>query len=454
MAVEVHAIETPSLGDRSHVVTDGRFAVVVDPQRDVDRVLERTVDQGLTITHVLETHVHNDYVSGGLDLCARTGAQYLVAEGESVTFDHVPVRDGDRITSGDIELEAVATPGHTPHHLSWVLHGPEGPRAVFTGGSLLYGAVGRPDLIAADLTETLSRAQYRSARRLAELLPDETVVHPTHGFGSHCASATEDVLRDGTVGDERTRNPALLLDEDAFVEQLLAGLHPCPRYYAHMGPTNARGPAPVDLSPPRRFDADRIRDAIAQGHWVVDLRQRRAFARDHVRGTVNVELRDDLPTYLGWIIPWDVPFVLVGDSDDDVAEAQRMLARIGLDHPAGANGNGIDDAGAGSERVSWRVASFTDLADAIASDALESDAGVTVLDVRERWEWDASHHPRGVHVPFHELDARMDELPVGPEVWVYCATGNRATVAGSLLERAGHRVVLLDDFCLPGDEPW
>ncbi|MEX0705376.1 MAG: MBL fold metallo-hydrolase [Nitriliruptoraceae bacterium] len=449
MTVEVHTIETPSLGDHSHVITDGHMAVVIDPQRDVDRVLQCTTEDGLTITHVLETHVHNDYVSGGLDLCARTGAAYLVANGEAVTFDHVPVHDGDRITSGEIELEAVATPGHTPNHVSWVLHGPDGPQAVFTGGSLLYAAVGRPDLISPELTDTLSRAQHRSARRLAERLPDDTVVHPTHGFGSHCASVTEEVLREGTVGDERTRNPALLLDEDAFVEQLLAGLHPYPRYYAHMGPTNAKGAAPIDLSPPRPFDAAQIREAIAQGHWVVDLRQRRAFAHDHVRGTVNVELRDDLPTYLGWIIPWDVPFVLIGDRADDVTEAQRMLARIGLDHPAGANGNGIDDAGAGSDRVSWRVGSFTDLAT-----ALDGDTPLTVLDVRERWEWDASHHPRALHVPFHELDGRVDEVPAETEVWVYCATGNRATVAGSLLERAGRRVVLLDDFCLPGDQPW
>jgi hydroxyacylglutathione hydrolase len=444
VSARIITLETPSLGDRSYVVTDGTVAVVIDPQRDIDRVLEAA--DGATITHVLETHMHNDYVSGGLELAQRAGAAYVIGAGENVAFDHDPVHDGDTITAGSITLRALHTPGHTPHHVSYVLEDDGAPVAVFTGGSLLYGAVGRPDLISAELTPRLARDQHRSAHRLAEILPDDADVLPTHGFGSHCASVTDDIMRSGTIAEEAARNPALTLDEDAFVEQLLGGLHPYPAYYAHMGPLNISGPPPLDLTPPAPVDADRLREHIAAGDWVVDLRQRRAFAAQHVKGTINVELRNDLPTYLGWIIPWDVGLVLLADNEADVAEAQRMLARIGLDRPAGAATGGPDRWAEEDDLRSWRVESWEGLA------TQRAHGDVVVLDVRERWEFDSGHHPAAVHIPFYELEQRLDDLPDG-EVWIYCATGNRATVAGSLLARRGRQVVLIDDFCLPGDTP-
>jgi glyoxylase-like metal-dependent hydrolase (beta-lactamase superfamily II) len=286
VSAQIITLETPSLGDRSYVVTDGTVAVVIDPQRDIDRVLAAAGEA--RITHVLETHMHNDYVSGGLELAQRTGAAYVVAAGEEVAFEHQAASDGDVITSGSINLRVLHTPGHTLHHLAYVLLEDGQPAAAFTGGSLLYGAVGRPDLISAELTPRLARDQHRSARRLADLLPDSADVLPTHGFGSHCASVTDDIMRSGTMGEELARNPALTLDEDAFVEQLLGGLHPYPAYYAHMGPLNVAGPPTLDLSPPALLDADRLREHIAAGDWVVDLRQRRAFAHlsrmDHPLG--------------------------------------------------------------------------------------------------------------------------------------------------------------------------
>lgn len=444
---EIVTFETPSLGDRSYLVTDGTVAVVIDPQRDVGRFLDAADERGVRITHVLETHMHNDYVSGGLDLARRTGAAYVVAAAEDVAFDRHAVTDGDELRTGSLVLRALHTPGHTPHHLSYALLGPDEPVAVFTGGSLLYGAVGRPDLVAAELTERLAREQHRSAHRLASELPEEAPIYPTHGFGSHCASVTDDILHDGTIAEERTRNPALTLDEETFCDTLLAGLHPYPAYYAHMGAYNVAGPEPIDLEPPKPLDRDELAARIAAGDWVVDLRQRRAFARSHVAGTVNVELRDDLPTYLGWVIDWGTPFVLLGATPDDVAEAQLMLARIGLDRPAGA-ATGEPEQWADTDRLrSWPVENWQGL----AKQRAERD-DIVVLDVRERWEWDSGHHPAALHIPFYALATRLDELPDG-EVWVYCATGNRATVAASQLAQAGRQVVLVDDFCLPGDTP-
>ena len=448
--LKVHTFDTPSLGDRSYLVDDGEVAVVVDPQRDVDRFLRAAEERGVRITHVLETHVHNDYVSGGLELCGRTGATYVLSADEHLAFDHHGVRDGDEVASGGIVLRVLHTPGHTPHHLSYELRDGETTVGVFTGGSLLYGAVGRPDLISPAMTDELAHAQYRSARRIATELPDTTPIHPTHGFGSHCASATEEVLRDGTIADEQQRNPVLTLSEDDFIEELLTGLHPWPAYYAHMGPANAKGAGPVDLSMPRPLDADDLRRHLDDGHWVVDLRTRRAFARQHLAGTVNVELRDDLPTYLGWVIPWDTPLVLLADTADDITEAQTMLARIGLDRPAGAATGGPADWAVDDDALArWRVVDWDDLA--------ESEAGGDepfVLDVREAWEYGSSHHPRALNVPFHQLPHRMAEVPVDQDVWVYCGTGGRTAVACSLLERAGRRPVFVDDFALPGETPW
>jgi hydroxyacylglutathione hydrolase len=445
--IEVLTVETPSLGDRSYLATDGEFAIVVDPQRDLDRVLELVDARGLTVTHVLETHVHNDYVTGGAALAERLGAAYVLSADDDLDVATVGVRDGDELTAGAMRITVLHTPGHTPTHLSYALRDAEGrPVAVFTGGSMLYGTVGRTDLIAPELTEDLARAQYRSVRKLAQVLPDEVAVHPTHGFGSHC-SATQATKAASTIGAERTDNPALQhTDEDAFVRELLDGLTPYPTYYARMGPLNRTGPAAFDDTPPTPLDLDDLVATVEDGAWVLDLRDRRAYGGSHLLGALNAELRNDLPTYVGWLVPFDASLILVGDDLDAIAEAQRMLARIGYDRLAGrATTDEVDWTGHPRER-SLRVARFDDL------DRVDPDARV-VLDVRDGWEFDSGHHADALHVPFHELPDRLEELPDDRPIWTYCATGARAAIAVSLLEASGREAVLVDDFCLPGDVP-
>jgi hydroxyacylglutathione hydrolase len=446
--IEVITIETPSLGDRSYLATDGEVAVVVDPQRDIDRVLEHVEQRSLRVTHVLETHVHNDYVTGGLGLARRLGAAYVLNAEEEISFEATGVRDGEVLRTGRMSVTALHTPGHTPGHLSYALADAEDDRvvAVFTGGSMLFGSVGRTDLVDASLTEELTRAQYRSVRRLAEALPDDAAVHPTHGFGSHC-SATQAVKPSSTIADERGDNPALTIgDEDDFVRDLLEGLHPYPTYYAHMGALNRSGPEAFTATAPTALDLDEVLGALREGAWVLDLRNRRAYATSHLDGTVNAENRNDLPTYVGWVVPFDAELVLLGDEPRDIVEAQRMLARIGYDRLRGvAETTGLDWAGHARER-SLRIGGFGDLEE-------QDPAGRVVLDVRDGWEWDSGHHPDACHIPFHELPARLDELPSDRPVWVYCATGARATLAVSILANAGLQAVLVDDFCLPGDVP-
>jgi hydroxyacylglutathione hydrolase len=435
---EIIAIDTPALGDRSYLAHDGAVAVVIDPQRDIDRVLDLAASRGVTITHIFETHLHNDYVTGGLALAAATGAAYHVNADDPVAFGRVPVSGGDVIeVSPVLRVRVLATPGHTFTHLSYVLEAAGQPPAVFTGGSLLYGSTGRPDLLGTVHSGTLARAQYASAHRLAAELPAETAVYPTHGFGSFC-SATQAEGNSSTIGQERRLNPALALGEQEYVETLLAGLDAYPAYYAHMGPANAAGPAAADLSAPRRADAAELRRCIEAGEWVADLRTRTAFAAGHVAGTFSFPLDGSFATYLGWLIPWGTPLTLLGQTAQEVAGAQRELVRIGIDRPAAAaTGTPAEWAG-GQPLRSYPVADFAALA------AVRHHRPVVVLDVRRDLEWAEAHIDGAVHIPLHGLLTRLSDVP-GGEVWVHCRSGYRASVAASLLDAAGRAVVAIDD---------
>jgi hydroxyacylglutathione hydrolase len=430
-------IETPTLGDRSYLVHDGEVAFVVDPQRDIDRVLDLAEAEGVRITHVFETHIHNDYVTGGLALAQRTGARYFVNGADEVAYDRTPISDGDEVSIGtSMRLRAVATPGHTFSHLSYALTGDGGLPAVFTGGSLLYGTTGRPDLLGPEHTQDLVHAQYASAQRLAAELPDATEVFPTHGFGSFC-SATQSDATDSTIGREKQNNTALTETEEAYVEALLGGLDAHPAYYVHMGPINSAGPAAPDLSPPTLAEPDELRRRIEAGEWVVDLRRRAVFAAGHVPGTLNFGLDGGFATYLGWLIEWGTPLTLLGETGDDVARAQRELVRIGIDRPAAAATGGPEDW---TDRplASFPRATFADL------DSVRHHRDVVILDVRRSAEFAAARIEGALNIPLHELPKRVGEVP-DAEVWVHCAGGYRASVAASFLSAANKKLVAIDD---------
>lgn len=441
--MKIRTIETPGLGDRSYLATDGTVAVVLDPQRDIDRVLDLTKQEGVRITHVLETHVHNDYVTGGYELAQRTSAAYVLAAHSDVAFPHVSVTDGQLLEAGTMRLRVLHTPGHTHHHVSYAASDAGGTvRAVFTGGSMLFGATGRTDLVSPRDTTSLTHAQFRSVRRLARELPGETQVFPTHGFGSFC-SATPTSGDASTVAGQALVNPALALAEQEYVHTLLAGLDAYPSYYARMAPINRRGPAPVDLSRPAPVDPAELRRRLKAGEWVVDLRERTAFAAGHLRGALGFELSTNFVTYLGWLYRYDTPLTLLGDSEEQVAEARRELVRIGMDDLAGAAVGEIDALADGWPLHSYRVTDFDGLAEATRQ------GEVQVLDLRRNDERAAGYVPGSQHIPLHELADRTNEVPAG-EVWVYCATGYRAAIAASMLDRPGRRLVLINDSYEPG----
>jgi hydroxyacylglutathione hydrolase len=448
--MEILTIETPSLGDRSYVVTDGSVAAAIDPQRDIDRILTLLDERGLELTHVFETHTHNDYVTGGYELSRVTGATYVMAAAEETFFEFHGVSDGDELQVGTFTVRAIHTPGHTPTHLSYLASDGE-HHTVFTGGSLLYGSVGRTDLISRAMREELTRHQHASAHRLARELPDETTVMPTHGFGSFCSSAAADETTSNvdpkygveisTIGEQRRANIALTItDADEFVRTLVDGLDAYPRYYAHMAPRNRVGPHPVDLSSAVEADPTELARRIHAGEWVVDLRTRTAYAADHVTGTVNVEVGNSFITYLAWLVPWGTPVTLVGDTQDEVEEAQRQLVRVGIDRPAAQAIGGPDTYGAGIDHGSYRVADLEMLAKVMADDPT-----VHVLDVRRHDERKGGGIAGSIHIPIHEVERRMSEVPTDGEVWIHCASGYRASIAASLLARAGRTPVLIDD---------
>ncbi len=330
-------------------------------------------------------------------------------------------------------------PGHTHHHVSYALDDAttDEVRAVFTGGSMLFGATGRTDLLGPEHTDELTHAQYHSVRRLAEEIPGTAEVLPTHGFGSFC-SATPTSGDSSTIAEQRDNNPALTQAEQDYVDTLLAGLGAYPAYYVHMGVINRAGPAPVDLSPPVPVDPAELRRRLEAGEWVVDLRERTAFAAGHLAGSLAFELSTNFVTYLGWLYSYGTPLTLIGSTDEQVADARRELVRIGIDAVSGAATGSIDTLADGHPLRSYPVTDFAGLAEA------RRHRSVQVLDARRDEERADSAVRDSLHIPLHELADRLDEVPAG-EIWIYCGSGYRASIAASVLDRRQHPVVLIDD---------
>ncbi|QDG66169.1 MBL fold metallo-hydrolase [Pseudarthrobacter sp. NIBRBAC000502772] len=435
--MDVVVIETRPLGDRSYLVHDGEVALVIDPQRDTDRVEAAAAEADVRITHVAETHLHNDYLTGGLILARAHGAEYLVSAKDDVGFEHTPMADGGTVQVGRLTVKAVATPGHTHHHLSYVVSDGE-QQAVFSGGSLLYGSVGRTDLVSDEDTEDLTRAQYSSVRRLAAEAQPDAALYPTHGFGSFCSSGPASSVRTSTLAEQQQSNHAFTdADEDHFVRELINNLTAYPSYYAHMAPANRQGPGPADLTVPESVDPEELSRRLADGEWVVDLRHRVAFASSHLQGSVSFEYGrgSSFTAYLGWVLPWNQKMTLVG-SEEDVEKAIRDLSRIGIDSPDAALGTEPSALAPGTAVVHYPRVDWAEMLHG-------RSAGDVVLDVRRTDEYDAGHLAGAVNIPLHELLGRMAEIPAGT-VWVHCATGYRSGVAASLLQRAGRQVVHVD----------
>ncbi|MCU1612748.1 MAG: Hydrolase [Frankiales bacterium] len=432
---DIELIRTPSLGDNSFLLISGDEAAVVDPQRDAWPLIDACTGRGLSVRYVLETHVHNDYVSGAREWQAATGAVVAGPARAAYAFPHLPLDDGEEITVGDVTVCALATPGHTPEHTAYLVFEPgaTAPTAVFTGGSLMVGGAGRTDLLGPDRAEELTRAQFRSLRRLLALAP-QTRVLPTHGAGSFCAASTAGSTT-STLDAERRTNPALSLlnDEERFVRDRLTGLPRHPTYYRHMAPTNRAGPAVLSGLPSvPSLSPEEAERAVAAGAWIVDGRNRWSFADAHLPGSVNVELDDSFAAHVGSVVPFGGPLVLLLPEPTGPAavEARTQLLRIGYDAVSGVLAGGV----AGWQASERPVAGYP--ACDICELPVDAD-DVTLLDVRQPGEWAAGVLPGSRQIFLGDLPQRIRELPCGRRVWAVCASGRRAAVAASLLDRAG-----------------
>jgi hydroxyacylglutathione hydrolase len=422
---QIHTLVDEGLGNSSYLLDlgDGR-ALVVDPSRDPDPYLAEARRHGLTVAFTAETHLHADFVSGSRELAAH-GAVILGSASAGRTFPHRGLGDGDEVDLGGLTLRAVATPGHTPEHLAYLILDGTEPVAVFSGGSLLVGSVARTDLVGPDRTEELARAMYRSIRERLLAMPDDLPVYPTHGAGSFCAAPAQSD-RTTTIGRERAANPLLAApDEEAFVARLMAGLGTYPAYFSRLAEINRNGPRVLGALPALpRLDAGDVRRLAAEGAEIVDVRPVADFAGGHIPGAVSIPLRPVFGTWLGWVVPAGRRLVFVAGAGQDRADLVRQALKVGYEDLAGELDGGM---------AAWRAAGGEERRIAVVASRDLSDP--TIVDVRQASEYAAGHLPGALPVELGAL-TESTPLPCGP-LTLMCGHGERAMTAASLLERDG-----------------
>jgi hydroxyacylglutathione hydrolase len=441
MQIEQFFLE--GLGHQSYFVTDGSsgVAAIIDPRRDVEIYVEAARRANARITHILETHIHNDYVTGARELASQTGATIVASAGAHLVYEHQPVQDGDRFQVGELSFQSMATPGHTPEHVSYVLYRPESttPYAIFSGGSMLVGGAGRTDLLSVGMTLTLTRQQYQSLRRLLDTLPNSVLVYPTHGAGSFCAASAVSSSRSTTIGQERLVSPAAQAkNEEDFVKRQIADYTAYPRYYNYMHDINQSGPSILGTLPDLlALSAQVVQERMSAGVPLVDGRSRDIFAREHVRGSLNIELDSSFGTYVGWLLPFNTPLMLLIEDEEGRREAVVQLVRIGYEQTQGYLEGGI---------ASWKASALpVEHFERIDIDTLyrrwQQHSPFAVVDVRRDDEWREGHIPDALHFHVGDLPQHLDELPRDRPLVTICHSGYRAEIAASMIAATGREVV-------------
>lgn len=445
------------LGHLSTLLADDAagVAAVVDPRRDIDVYLAAAAEDGRAITHVVETHLHNDYVSGGRELAARTGAAHLIGAGAQLAHDHRPLRHGDGFEVGSLRFTALDTPGHTPEHVSYAVADrsrADEPVVLLTGGSLLVGAVGRTDLLGVDNALPYARDQFRSLHDVILRHEDFVTVLPTHGAGSLCSTGIASTPST-TLGFERRYNQMLRHDEpEAFARALLTGQPAFPRYFARMRPLNQAGPPLLGGLPElRAMPAGEVRAAVEAGALVVDARPAAAHADGHIPGSLSIPADLSFGTWLGWVVAPDRPVVLLLEDPGRWDELIRQVVRIGSERSL----LGVLDGGL----EAWRaVGGAVETTGRMTVDELARQLGTGgpdapfVLDVRQATEYAAGHVPGSRHLLAADVPERVAEIPRDRPIATICASGFRASIAASLLRVAGFERVSAVASGVPGWE--
>lgn len=415
--------------------SDGE-AAVVDPQRDVEIYLKAAGEQGLRIAHIFETHLHADFVSGHIELAARTGAKIHIGANAGATFPHVALHDGSKLQIGRVRVTALETPGHTPEGMCLVItdeeKSPE-PWAVLTGDTLFIGDVGRPDLSRAHTPQQLAGMLYDSLHGKLLKLGDEVMVYPAHGAGSLCGRNMR-AERSSTIGTERLTNYALQINSrDEFIRQLTENLPSRPEYFLQDAQINRAGaPALADLPELPPMAAPELKDLLQQGVFVLDVRPNADFALAHVPGSINIALSGQFASWAGTLLGLSTRPVLVADTPEQYAEARLRLARVGIEDPRGFLEGGV---------VAWKQAGFplAQLPQIAVQQLHERLRGgdLNVLDVRREGEWQAGHIDGATWWPLDNFKVSAPEVDQAAPLAVHCQGGYRSMIACSLLLRAG-----------------
>ena len=423
--VRVETFPAPELGNASFLVADTErgVALVVDPFRDVDGYLSRAEDLRVKVTHALDTHLHNDFVSGRRELAAEAGTS--IADLEP---DHA-------VRIGGVSVRAVHTPGHTPDHKSYLLSEDGRPRALFSGGAVMVGGVARTDLFGPHLAAHLALEMLQTLQVRLRGLPDDIAVYPTHGSGSFCGT-TSGAGHETTLGRERETNPFFLTTEVMPFLARILDQHRFPDYYRDMAAVNSRGAPLLGRSPalPPPLTAGAVAALMEAGAALVDVRSGPDYDSGHVPGSYSVPVdAGSFSAWVGWLVPRGRDIVLAGDTPAEVADATRQLRRIGYDCIAG-----VLDGGMGAWEASGRALSRFETAtiEDMAKWILDGEE-MTVVDARDDHEWGAGHAPGAIHMYVPDIPHHAHDIPTARPVAVHCRSGHRAGIAASLLEQAG-----------------
>lgn len=421
----------------SYLLAGKNSCAVIDPERDVEGYIAAARALGVDITHILQTHLHADFISGHMDLAAKTGAPIYVAKSAGCSFEHVALSEGDSIELEDMVLRVLETPGHTPEHLSYVVADTsrsDDPVGVFVGDTLFVGDVGRPDLFP-DLAGELAGRLFHSLRDKLLALPDYVEVYPAHGAGSLCGRAMG-AKRRTTIGYERNFNSALAIaDKAAFIKSLTEDMPPAPDHFSRCSEINREGPKRIaDLPPLEEYDAPRFRRRMQDPRTLVlDTRGYHSFGSQHIPGSWHIDLNGNFPTFAGWVLPTDQDILLVADDYPKALEAAAWARRAGVDRIAGYLDGGM---------IAWVLAGLPTAGIGLASaeelhERIAGKENFVLLDVRAPLEYEDSHIRGAVNIPVADLRTRHNELQKDKPILLICSSGNRSSLGASILAGRG-----------------
>jgi glyoxylase-like metal-dependent hydrolase (beta-lactamase superfamily II)/rhodanese-related sulfurtransferase len=417
-------------------------AAIVDPDRDVQKYLDSAASRGLNITHIIETHLHADHVSGNSDLAARTGANIYVHETSGAEFDHQPVRDGDVLELGNLRLKVIHTPGHTPESITLLVTDTtrsEQPWLALTGDTLFVGDMGRPDLVGAEAANGLAHDMYHTINEKILPLNDGLLILPGHGAGSLCGKSIGS-MRSTTLGYERISNPALApRSKEDFVSYAVSDLPEQPGNHTRIKAMNRKGVNPLGVVKQAPLS---IREAVPhfqRGAGLLDTRPKEAYVAAHVPGSVHLEADDQLSNRIGFVFPPDAPIILLLENPADYERVVYSLARVGYENVVGYLAEGLDVW----EKMGLPLTAgdVKDIEPKELHDLLQNGDKPVVVDVREPWEFKQGHVPGAILMPLGQLSNRIAELDPEKPVAVICASGNRSQSAAALFGQKGFKTV-------------